>query len=86
MQPFSAPFAGLFIFSLKTRRKEKKTSPNWTCLFGADDEARTRYLHLGKVALYQMSYTRVFFCDALLSTGVIISKGNPFVNKKFSIF
>ena len=28
--------------------------------FGAADEARTRYLHLGKVALYQMSYGRVF--------------------------
>ena len=28
---------------------------------GADDEARTRYLHLGKVALYQMSYSRIFF-------------------------
>ena len=28
-------------------------------LFGADDEARTRYLHLGKVALYRMSYTRI---------------------------
>ena len=27
-------------------------------LFGAADEARTRYLHLGKVALYQMSYSR----------------------------
>ena len=27
-------------------------------LFGAGDEARTRYLHLGKVALYRMSYTR----------------------------
>ena len=27
-------------------------------IFGASDEARTRYLHLGKVALYQMSYTR----------------------------
>ena len=27
--------------------------------YGAGDEARTRYLHLGKVALYQMSYTRV---------------------------
>ena len=27
---------------------------------GASDEARTRYLHLGKVALYQMSYTRIF--------------------------
>ncbi len=26
--------------------------------FGAEDEARTRYLHLGKVALYQMSYSR----------------------------
>ena len=26
-------------------------------VFGAGDEARTRYLHLGKVALYQMSYT-----------------------------
>ena len=28
------------------------------CHFGAGDEARTRYLHLGKVALYQMSYAR----------------------------
>ena len=28
--------------------------------FGADDGARTRYLHLGKVALYQMSYIRIF--------------------------
>ncbi len=27
-------------------------------LLGADDEARTRYLNLGKVALYQMSYIR----------------------------
>ena len=26
---------------------------------GASDEARTRYLHLGKVALDQMSYTRI---------------------------
>ena len=29
--------------------------------YGASDEARTRYLHLGKVALYQMSYTRIFW-------------------------
>ena len=27
-------------------------------VYGAGDEARTRYLHLGKVALYRMSYTR----------------------------
>ena len=33
----------------------------WTLLrIGASDEARTRYLHLGKVALYQMSYTRIW--------------------------
>ena len=29
-------------------------------VYGADDGARTRYLHLGKVALYQMSYIRTF--------------------------
>ena len=27
--------------------------------YGAGDEARIRYLHLGKVALYRMSYTRI---------------------------
>ena len=27
--------------------------------FGAGNEARTRYLHLGKVALYLMSYARI---------------------------
>ena len=31
--------------------------------FGAGDEARTRYLHLGKVALYRMSYTRISVPD-----------------------
>ncbi len=30
----------------------------WVLKFGAGNEARTRYLHLGKVALYQMSYAR----------------------------
>ena len=32
----------------------------WDSTVGAADEARTRYLHLGKVALYQMSYGRIF--------------------------
>ena len=38
----------------------KKSPSVWMGIFvtGASDEARTRYLHLGKVALYQMSYTR----------------------------
>ena len=34
-------------------------------LNGAADEARTRYLHLGKVALYQMSYGRMMESLAL---------------------
>ncbi len=29
------------------------------CFYGAGNEARTRYLHLGKVALYRMSYARM---------------------------
>ena len=32
---------------------------------GAGDEARTRYLHLGKVALYRMSYTRIYYLKNL---------------------
>ena len=30
-----------------------------TVFYGAGNEARTRYLHLGKVALYRMSYARI---------------------------
>ena len=46
--------------------------------FGAGDEARTRYLHLGKVALYQMSYAR--------GTKRIITDAFPFVKTEFQIF
>ena len=43
----------------KSAAPKKKRHTN-VCLFffGAGDEARTRYLDLGKVALYQMSYAR----------------------------
>ena len=34
---------------------DMKNQPKWLVHFGAAYEARTRYLHLGKVALYQMS-------------------------------
>ena len=40
-----------------TTKKEKPPNGDFS-FFGAGDEARTRYLHLGKVALYRMSYTR----------------------------
>ena len=37
-----------------------KSTDRSRCFFpGAGDEARTRYLHLGKVALYRMSYARM---------------------------
>ncbi len=36
--------------------------PSTTTLSGAVDEARTRDLHLGKVALYQLSYYRKTAC------------------------
>ena len=46
--------------------------------FGAGDEARTRYLHLGKVALYRMSYAR--------GTWISIAKPQSFVKGLFAIF
>ena len=46
---------------------------------GADDEARTRYLHLGKVALYQMSYVRIRFYALCQATCVIIANRFLFV-------
>ena len=56
-------------------------------LNGAADEARTRYLHLGKVALYQMSYGRILHVASRAShpaTSIIIPQGGPIVNHKFS--
>ena len=43
----------------KTKSPQLKLTFQPGALFGAADEARTRYLHLGKVALYQMSYGRI---------------------------
>ena len=70
--------------------QQKKTADFSTVSkLGADDEARTRYLHLGKVALYQMSYIRifcffVFVCP--LTTVFIIRENSPFVNNILKVF
>ena len=53
LQTFALPLAYVTIF--EKRRYQQVAS---FLLPGADDEARTRYLHLCKVALYQMSYAR----------------------------
>ena len=50
-------------------------------LFGAGDEARTRYLDLGKVALYQMSYARKREIDCSTRIGVCQSRIFSFSSK-----
>ena len=50
---------GIIFWQKTGKRKTPFTFVNGV-FNGADDEARTRYLHLGKVALYQMSYIRMF--------------------------
>ncbi len=49
---------------------------------GANDETRTRYLHHGKVALYQMSYIRKF----VKRTSNIITRTAETVNPVVRIF
>ena len=55
----------LGIFS-RGKQKKRDLQKQISFYYGAGDEARTRYLHLGKVALYRMSYTR--------GTGLIIAE------------
>ena len=59
-------------------KQKKKDTRKCILLFGAGDEARTRYLDLGKVALYQMSYARTAM--------VIIRHGATIVNSFFHSF
>ena len=51
--------------------KKKRHTNVWLFFFGAGDEARTRYIDLGKVALYQMSYARRrhHYCGAYGASG-----------------
>ena len=52
-------------------QKENTILTDGVFFFGAGDEARTRYLDLGKVALYQMSYARKrhHYCSAYGASG-----------------
>ena len=55
-------------------------------LFGAGDEARTRYLHLRKVALYRMSYTRgarlIIAEDVKMSRTFSVSPDSSYRNRR----
>ena len=57
-------------FELGVRVLQTHALPlGYSAEIGADYEARTRYLHLGKVALYQMSYGRILETLLGLLTG-----------------
>ena len=62
LQTFALPLGYGAIFAADKAVILKRTlNDNFvSASYGADDEARTRYLHLGKVALYRMSYIRVW--------------------------
>ena len=76
------PFAPTVGKKVGKSEKMTKRNPVTTVatgfLFGAGDEARTRYLDLGKVALYQMSYAR--------RTELIIAYKFDFVNPVIRFF
>ena len=62
-------------------QKRKHHLLRW-CFSGAGDEARTRYLDLGKVALYQMSYARKLKIDYNPAGGIC----QPLRSAFFSFF
>ena len=55
----SPPDCRIKIFVPVTAKEKEADAYASASFYGAGDEARTRYLHLGKVALYRMSYTRI---------------------------
>ena len=67
----SAPVEAASSSSPSVKFQKKTPSFRMGSSFGAGDEARTRYLDLGKVALYQMSYARKRhrYCSAYGASG-----------------
>ena len=48
----------IIVIEISALKQRKSKHHKMLALFGAGNETRTRYLHLGKVALYRMSYAR----------------------------
>ena len=57
-EPGNEGFADPCLTTWLCHRNERNRGLLFLLYIGAGDEARTRYLDLGKVALYQMSYAR----------------------------
>ena len=58
-EPGNEGFADLCLTTWLCHHMDNRSKELLLLSFGAGDGARTRYLHLGKVALYQMSYARI---------------------------
>ena len=61
LQTLALPLGYSAIFCLRHAPLSNESGADFASYdAGAGNEARTRYLHLGKVALYQMSYARIY--------------------------
>jgi hypothetical protein len=58
IEPVTSSVSGKRATAAPIARNRK--DPEWSCNKRADDEIRTRDIHLGKVVLYQLSYVRIF--------------------------
>ena len=67
-EPGNEGFADLCLTTWLCHHMDNRSKILLLLSFGAGDGARTRYLHLGKVALYQMSYARIMR-DLLITHG-----------------
>ena len=56
------------------KNADNKKRSHWAAffMFGASNEVRTRDLDLGKVALYQLSYTRVVMAMCLNTRRILL--------------
>ena len=70
-EPGNEGFADPCLTTWLCHRNERNRGLLFLLYIGAGDEARTRYLDLGKVALYQMSYARRrhHYCSAYGASG-----------------
>ena len=72
-------------FTTRATKKKSTLKIGWI-LSGAEDEVRTRDLNLGKVALYQLSYFRIFCKNCLFIVGVAKIRGFLFLPTFLQLF
>ena len=82
LEPTTPSVTGWCSTQLSYRAKKRRDACH---SHGAADEARTRYLHLGKVALYQMSYGRILYPLTQGYVGLVPPIGIEPMTRGFSV-